>query len=83
MRLPRTRLAADTLATVAGMMPGPSALDLPGPSRRIRVDPIRIPKPSREPAPAKPAPAPPPEPSEAPARDPEPERRPAREPAPA
>ena len=28
------------------------ALDLPGPSRRIRVEPLRLPVPSREPVPA-------------------------------
>lgn len=50
----------------------PCALDLPGPSRRIRVEPLRLPGPSRNPAPAEPAPPPP-----APAQPPEPAREPA------
>ena len=51
----------------------PSALDLPGPSRRIVVEPLVVPEPA-------PAPAPPvPEPREAPA----PEPAPAEEPVPA
>lgn len=48
----------------------PSALDLPGPSRRIRVEPVQ---PPFEP--------PPPAPREAPEREPEPEREPAEAPA--
>ena len=48
---------------------GPRALDLPGRSRRIRVEPVRTPDPLPERAPARdPAPEPPPEP--APAREP-------------
>ncbi|HEY4097802.1 MAG TPA: hypothetical protein VGM33_19935 [Baekduia sp.] len=55
----------------------PDLLDLPGPSRRIRVEPLRLPTPAREPAPAReyddaPAPA-----------EPQRDREPAREPAPA
>jgi hypothetical protein len=53
----------------------PVLLDLPGPSRRIRVEPLRVPAPTREPAPARelddqPAPS-------------EHEREPQREPQPA
>ena len=61
---------------VAGIVGEPRALDLPGPSRRITVEPIRLPEPARrsEPAPPKePSPAPPPQPE----RAPEPERQPA------
>jgi hypothetical protein len=53
----------------------PVLLDLPGPSRRIRVEPLRLPTPAREPAPAR-------EHDDAPAPA-EHEREPAREPAPA
>ncbi|WP_205698758.1 hypothetical protein [Conexibacter sp. SYSU D00693] len=49
----------------------PQLLDLPGPSRRIRVEPLRLPEPVREPAHDEPAPA----------GEPLPEREP--EPAPA
>lgn len=56
----------------------PSALDLPGPSRRIRVEPVRLPEPARAPSePDRPA---------APSKDPEPRRpepAPEREPVPA
>jgi hypothetical protein len=48
----------------------PCALDLPGPSRRIKVEPLRLPDPQREPAPAEPAPPPPREPAERPEREP-------------
>ena len=54
----------------------PFALDLPGPSRRVRVEPLRLPVPLEEPAPGMAPPAPP-EPAPAP-----PERAPA-EPEPA
>jgi hypothetical protein len=47
----------------------PCALDLPGPSRRIKVEPLRLPEPQREPPPAEPAP-PPREPAEQPEREP-------------
>ena len=54
------------------LAPMPVLLDLPGPSRRIRVEPLRLPEPAREPA--------------APPREAEPEREPAvapeREPVP-
>lgn len=40
----------------------PHLLDLPGPSRRIRVEPLRLPEPRRDPEPA---------------REPVPEREPA------
>jgi len=33
-------------------------LDLPGPSRRVRVEPLRLPEPVRETAPAEPGPEP-------------------------
>jgi len=36
----------------------PVLLDLPGPSRRIRVEPLRLPEPAREPVPEPPTPAP-------------------------
>jgi hypothetical protein len=49
----------------------PTALDLPGPSRRITIEPLRLPLPAVEPAPARDEPQP--------VREPEP----AREPAPA
>jgi hypothetical protein len=52
----------------------PVLLDLPGPSRRIRVEPLRLPQPA-QPAPAR-------EPAEAPAPG-APEREPLPEPAPA
>jgi hypothetical protein len=52
----------------------PVLLDLPGPSRRIRVEPLRLPTPARDPAPAREHDAP--EPAEH-------EREPQREPAPA
>ncbi len=54
----------------------PVALDLPGPSRRVRIEPLRLPVPDREPARDRPA---------EPAPQPEPERAPVapREPAPA
>jgi hypothetical protein len=44
------------------------ALDLPGPSRRIRVEPLVVPAPAREPEPAEPP------------REPAPEVAPEREP---
>jgi hypothetical protein len=54
-----------------------TALDLPGPSRRIRVEPLRIPDPTRrEPADPAPRTAPPPPP-----REPAPEREPEHAPA--
>ena len=56
----------------------PSALDLPGPSRRVRVEPMELPIPAR---PAAPAPADDPTPTPDPAR--EPFREPEREPVPA
>jgi hypothetical protein len=54
--------------------PMPVLLDLPGPSRRIRVEPLRLPTPAQQPARG-----PEPEREPAPVREPEP----AREPAPA
>lgn len=33
---------------------GPVLLDLPGPSRRIRVEPLRLPEPRRDPEPPPP-----------------------------
>jgi hypothetical protein len=48
----------------------PVALDLPGPSRRITIEPLRLPLPATEPAPAEPAPASPPREQPEPARDP-------------
>jgi hypothetical protein len=53
----------------------PVLLDLPGPSRRIRVEPLRVPAPAQTPAPAR-------EHDDAPA-PPEREREPLGEPAPA
>ena len=58
------------------VMGDPRALDLPGPSRRIRVEPIRLPEPARRSEPAPPPEPPPPEPAK-PERTPEPERQPA------
>jgi hypothetical protein len=55
---------------------GLRALDLPGPSRRIRVEPIRVPKPARRPT------EDPRRPAKRPQRTPEP-RKPKREPTPA
>jgi hypothetical protein len=54
-----------------------TALDLPGPSRRIRVEPLRIPDPTRR-EPAEPAPRTEPAPAAPP---PVPEREPERVPA--
>ncbi len=61
----------------------PEALDLPGPSRRIRVEPLRLPEPARRDEPERPAPQPAPErePAREPAREPEKPARPEREPA--
>lgn len=50
----------------------PVALDLPGPSRRITIEPLRLPLPATEPAPAEPAPAEPPREQPEPAREPVP-----------
>ena len=49
---------------------GPTALDLPGPSRRIRIEPLRLPGPAPEPQRDEPAPAQ--EPAPEPAREPVP-----------
>jgi hypothetical protein len=49
----------------------PTALDLPGPSRRIVVEPIRIPEPDQQPERTAP-PEPAPERREAPAEEPVP-----------
>ncbi|MFN8114461.1 MAG: hypothetical protein U0R51_14830 [Solirubrobacterales bacterium] len=57
----------------------PEALDLPGPSRRITVEPLRRPDPSPAPEPSEPAQPPLP----VPAPGPSPEREPEREPTPA
>jgi hypothetical protein len=51
---------------------GPTALDLPGPSRRIRIEPLRLPGPAQEPAPPEPR-----------REEPAPAEEPAREPVPA
>lgn len=60
----------------------PTALDLPGPSRRITVKPVHLPEPAREPEPREPEPREPdPEQEPAPAEKPTPEREP--EPTPA
>ena len=53
----------------------PSGLDLPGPSRRITVEPLRLPEPARRP---EPEPAREPLPQTPPERSPEPEREPER-----
>ena len=52
----------------------PVGLDLPGPSRRITIEPLRLPLPATEPtpAPAEPPPAEPPREQPEPARDPVP-----------
>lgn len=57
----------------------PEALDLPGPSRRIRVEPVRLPEPARRDEPERPAPEPAPERE----RSPEPEKPARREREPA
>jgi hypothetical protein len=51
----------------------PTLLDLPGPSRRVRVEPLRLPVPERVPMPAAPEPR---EPAQAPPaeREPQPAR---------
>jgi hypothetical protein len=54
----------------------PVLLDLPGPSRRIRVEPLRLPSPAQSPAPAR-------EHDDAPGPSVAPEREPLAEPAPA
>ena len=64
-------------ANAGGSGGDPEALDLPGPSRRIRVEPIRLPEPARR---DEPAPAPDPEPQR-PAPPAEPAREPERDPA--
>ena len=51
----------------------PIGLDLPGPSRRITVEPLVLPEPARRPE-RNPAPAPEPLPERPPERVPEPER---------
>lgn len=53
----------------------PVLLDLPGPSRRVRVEPLELPLPARAPEPAREperTPEPAPEPARAPDRDPVP-----------
>lgn len=63
-------------------------LDLPGPSRRIRVEPIKLPDPTvpdeprRAPEPPPEPEAPPPEPDPQPVREPEPDPQPVEEPEP-
>ena len=57
--------------------PMPDLLDLPGPSRRIRVEPLRLPVPAQAPREREPDRAPAPEPG------PEPATTPEREPVPA
>jgi len=58
----------------------PEGLDLPGPSRRIRVEPIRLPEPARRTEPA-PEPIPGSEPAPERERVPDAPREPDREPA--
>lgn len=58
----------------------PRLLDLPGPSRRVRVEPMELPIPARPPAPVEPEHQPAPAPVE-PSREPAPV--PEREPVPA
>ena len=53
--------------------PGPVGLDLPGPSRRITVEPLVLPEPARRPE-RNPAPVPERRPEAPPERAPEPER---------
>jgi len=58
----------------------PEALDLPGPSRRIRVEPVRLPEPVRTPERAperRPGPAPEQDPLPTPDAPNKPERQPA------
>ncbi len=57
-------------ALLNGHPTSPVLLDLPGPSRRVRVEPVELPIPARPPEPA-PAPEPAPEPARAPAPTPE------------
>lgn len=83
----------DAMQVVGSVDPGqadgarPVGLDLPGPARRIRIEPVKLPDttplPEREPAPEPAAPAEPrePEPPKAPEHEPAPERE--RDPAPA
>jgi hypothetical protein len=66
----------EELEAVEGVAGDPRALDLPGPSRRITVEPIRLPEPARRSEPA-PPPEPAPQPQPKPERAPEPERQPA------
>lgn len=54
----------------------PEGLDLPGPSRRIRVEPLRLPEPARRAEPAPPEPAPEPRREPQPDREPVPQREP-------
>jgi hypothetical protein len=72
----RTKLPYVTGDQRGRLSRGPRALDLPGPSRRIRVEPIRLPEPARRPA------EDPPRPPKQPPRIPEP-GKPEREPTPA
>jgi hypothetical protein len=65
----------------------PTALDLPGPSRRIRIEPIEVPEPtpatdSPERTPEAPSQEPPEAPEPDPVRDPRPEPEPVEEPDP-
>jgi hypothetical protein len=66
---------------------GPAALDLPGPSRRIRIEPLEVPEPapatdSPERAPDPPPQEPPEAPEPDPVRDPRPDPEPVEEPDP-
>jgi hypothetical protein len=54
--------------------PEPEGLDLPGPSRRIRVEPLRLPEPARRAEPERPEPAPEPRRAPEPDREPVPQR---------
>jgi hypothetical protein len=60
-----------SIADISRVSAQPQALDLPGPSRRITVEPVRLPVPQR--APEAPPAEPEPPPSEAPPPQPEPE----------
>jgi len=65
---PVTALAPPALAP-----PAPMLLDLPGPSRRVRVEPVELPVPARPPTPPERTPEPPPP---DPRREPVPDREP-------